>query len=263
MELNKIYNQDCIEYMKTLPNGCVDLIIADPPYFRIVKEKWDNQWKTEEEYYSWCSEWIGECFRILKPNGSLYIWNWFDNICEVGHIAKRSDFNIRNLITWCRGGGRENNNFRSQSEYLLYLTKGEKPVFNIGDILLNPYDECRRMTKQAWERGKYERKNRPNYNEEPSKPSNVWWDSFVSKQSKENVGHPTQKPLNICDRIIKASSNKGQTVYIPFAGSGSEIVSCIKNNRNYIATETNKEYIEEIINKRIVNTYRELNEMVG
>lgn len=239
--------------MRTLPNECIDLIIADPPYNNIINKEWDKQWKTEEEYYNWCQQWIKECYRILSSIGSLYIWNWFNNICSIGYIAKQENFIIRNLITWCRGGGRETNNYRSQSEYLLYLTKNNKPTFNLNDILLNPYDECRRMTKQAWERGKYERKNRPNYNEEPSKPSNIWWDSFISKQSKENVGHPTQKPLSICNRIIKASSNEKDLVYIPFAGSGTEIISCINNNRNYIATEINKEYIYNIINKRINN----------
>ena len=76
---------------------------------------------------------------------------------------------------------------------------------------------------------------------------------------KIRYGHKTQKPQDITDRIVKASSNKGQLVYIPFAGSGSEIVSCIKNNRNWIATETNSKYIDEIILPRIENTYNELN----
>ena len=74
MELNKVYNIDCIEYMKSLPDECIDLIIADPPYFKIVKDEWDNQWNTEEDFYKWCREWIYECKRILKPTGSLYIY---------------------------------------------------------------------------------------------------------------------------------------------------------------------------------------------
>jgi DNA modification methylase len=68
---------------------------------------------------------------------------------------------------------------------------------------------------------------------------------------KEYTKHPTQKPLSICDRIIQVHSNENDLVYIPFAGSGSEIVSCINNNRNYIATELNNDYIEEIIKPRI------------
>lgn len=93
--------------MKTLPNECINLIIADPPYCKILKNKWDNQWKTENDYYNWCKEWIKEFKRIIKPNGSIYIWNWFDNICSLGYYAKQEGFIIRNLITWMRGGGRE------------------------------------------------------------------------------------------------------------------------------------------------------------
>ena len=251
MELNKIHNMDCIEYMKSLPDECVDLIIADPPYYKVIKDKWDNQWKTEEEYFNWCNKWIQESYRILKINGTMYIWNWFDNICEIGHLAKNNNFIIRNLICWNRGGGRERNNYGSKKEDLLYLTKTSNPVFNLEDIMISPNDPCRKMSKQAWERGKYERKGRKNYNEEPVNPSNVWYDSLVASNSKEKVNHPTQKPLSICNRIVKASSNEEQIVYIPFAGSGSEIVSCINNNRNYIATETNKDYIDNIIMKRI------------
>ena len=61
MELNKVYNMDCIEYMKTLPNECVDLIISDPPYYKAINEKWDKQWKTEEEYLEWTKQWFNEC----------------------------------------------------------------------------------------------------------------------------------------------------------------------------------------------------------
>ena len=56
MELNKIYNEDCITYMKSLPEKCIDLIIADPPYYGILKENWDNQWTTENDYLQWCEE---------------------------------------------------------------------------------------------------------------------------------------------------------------------------------------------------------------
>lgn len=81
--------------------------------------------------------------------------------------------------------------------------------------------------------------------------SNVWSDSYITYNSPEKVNHPSQKPLSICDRIIKASSNENDLIYIPFAGSGSEIVSCINNNRRWIATELSEDYIENIIKPRI------------
>lgn len=251
IEINKIYNEDCLDTMKKMKDDSIDLIIADPPYFKVIKNDWDNQWENEEDYYYWCRLWLKEFKRILKPNGSVYIWNWFDNICSVGHFAKEEGFIIRNLITWNRGGGRERNNWGSKKEDLLYLTLSDKPTFNLEDVLLSANDPSRKMSKQAWDRGKYERKGRKNYNEEPINPSNVWYDSMVAHNSKEKVDHPTQKPLSICGRIIKASSNENDLIYIPFAGSGSEIVSCVEYGRNYIASEISSEYIDNIINTRI------------
>ena len=251
IEMNKIYNEDCLDTMKKIKDKSIHLIIADPPYYEIVKNDWDNQWESENDYYSWCKLWLGEFRRILKPNGSVYIWNWFDNICSIGHFAKEEGFIIRNLISWNRGGGRERNNWGSKKEDLLYLTLSDKPIFNLENVMLPANDHSRKMSKQAWDRGKYERKGRKNYNEEPVNPSNVWYDSMVAHNSKEKVNHPTQKPLSICSRIIKASSNENDLIYIPFAGSGSEIVSCIEHSRNYIASETSSEYIDNIINGRI------------
>lgn len=253
IEINKIYNEDCLNTMKRIESESVNLIIADPPYYKIVKNDWDNQWQDESEYYDWCKLWLKEFKRILKPNGSVYIWNWFDNICSIGHFAKEEGFIIRNLIAWNRGGGREKNNWASQKEDLLYLTLGDEPIFNIDDVLLSLNDPNRKMKGSSWERNKYVRKNRKNFNDNKVNPSNVWFDSHIAYNSKEKVNHPTQKPLSICDRIIKASSNECSLVYIPFAGSGSEIVSCIKNNRNYIASEISSEYIENIIKPRIEN----------
>lgn len=253
IELNKIYNKDCLEFMKKLPNEYIDLIIADPPYFQILKNNWDNQWKTENEYYQWCRQWLNEFRRIIKPNGSIYIWNWFDNICTIGHYAKEEGFIIRNLITWNRGAGREKYNWCSAKEDLLYLTLSERPTFNLQDVLLSLDDPNRKMKKKSWERCQYERKGRKNFKDNKVNPSNVWFDGYVMHNSKEKTGHPSQKPLSICDRIIKASSNENDLVYIPFTGSGSEIVSCIKNNRNWLTTETNKQYIDDIILPRINN----------
>ena len=251
IEINKIYNEDCLSYMKKLPDECIDLIIADPPYFQIVNEQWDNQWNNEKEYFEFCNKWIKEAFRILKENGSLYIWNWFDNICEIGHLARENGYIIRNLIAWNRGAGREKNNWCSAKEELLYLVKGNNPTFNLKNVLLGLDDPNRKMKKSSWQRCQYERKGRKNFDDNKVNPSNVWFDSFVSFNSKEKVNHPTQKPLSICNRIIRASSNENDIVYIPFAGSGSEIVACINNNRRWIATETNSQYINEIIMPRI------------
>lgn len=237
LELNKLYNQDCITYMKTLPDNCINLIIADPPYFGIVKEDWDNQWKTEQDYLNWCEQWIMEAYRILKDNGSIYCWGCFgeNNIvfAKLAIIFEKY-FKIKNWINWRHEYGfRGKTNYSYKKEELLFCVKNQKDyIFNYEDIK--------------------EPATRNNATENDKRvPSNIWEFSW-NNMSKERIkGFPCQKPLASIDRMIKASSNQNDLVYIPFGGSGSEIVSCIHNNRNWLATELNKEYIDDIIIPRI------------
>lgn len=238
LNLNKIINQDCITYMRELPNECIDLIIADPPYFKMVKDDWDNQWKTEKEFYNWCKEWILECKRILKLSGSLYIYGGSPYIFEICNIARDINLQFNNAIVWYFGTGMGGTKkYRIEHENLLFFTKGNKYTYNADNIRV-PYESEKAGGGRT-------------HNPLGKTCGTVWRISRVQRNAKEFTGHSTQKPLEICNRIIKASSNENDVIYIPFAGSGSEIESCIKNNRNYIATETDSTYIEDIINVRI------------
>lgn len=252
---------DCLEKMKDIPDRSIDLIIADPPYFEIVKEDWDNMWVNEDDYYNWCKLWIKEFSRIIKLDGKVYMWNWFDNICSLGYFAKQEGFFIKNLITWNRGAGRERYNWCSAKEELLFLSLNKEIRLNIDRVLLDLDNPNRKMKKSSWERCQYERKDRKNFKDNKVNPSNVWFDNLIAYNSKEKVEHPTQKPLSICDRIIISSSNEGDLIYIPFAGSGSEIISSIKNNRNCIANEIKDEYIK-LIKNRIKENFKEDCELV-
>lgn len=255
MDLNKIYNIDCIEYMKTLPNECIDLIIADPPYFGVVKESWDNQWGNEKHYLNWCRDWIKECSRILKSYGNMVIWGQLGekHITYAKLLVMLEDefkeLKRKNIVTVKRNKGQgTNTNFMSNREEFIWLTKANKKeyVFNkqYTTELKNNY-------------GYKANKDKPNY----KVAGNVWCDIvfpwFGSKT--EPYVNTAQKPIIACDRIINSLSNEEQLIYIPFAGSGSEIVSCIKNNRNWIATEINNKYIDEIINVRIEDEYKQSN----
>lgn len=316
MELNKIYNMDCIKYMKTLPNECVDLIIADPPYYKTINEKWDKQWKTEEEYLNWTKQWFDECVRILKPTGVFYCYGNFDILTKQKILIFDKQLNFRQNITLSKGlksiAGRTSDKLRmfpTASEYLLYYTKqSDSGLKYIDDNFVKPQNPFRLEIINArkkvglstidvaeigkfygkvnhggsvsnWEKGsniptkeqfeklkeflpiekeyeelklKYELLREKYQNERfvfnlPIGITDVW--EFTP--DKIRYGHKTQKPMDITDRIVKSSSNEGQLVCIPFAGSGSEIISCINNNRNYIATEINNMYINEIIIPRI------------
>lgn len=243
-KINKIYNQDCIEYMKTLPDECIDLIIADPPYYKIVNEKWDKQWKTEDEYLEWCRTWTKECYRILKQNGNFYVWGSIGKHKEhqfLKYIIQTEDiFLFKDWITWKKQKGRgSRKGFMWIREELVSFVKNKNHTIN------TPY-----LDEIAKNHGRLS-KNKINY----KRCGNVWIDinevSVGNLIHTEKVNHPTQKPLKACDRIIQTSSNENDLVYIPFAGSGSEIISCILNNRRYLATETNKDYIDNIIIPRV------------
>lgn len=247
MELNKIYNMDCLQYMKTLPDECVDLIISDSPYGQNIRNergkiKFDCEWETEDEFIDWCRSWLYEFKRILKPNGIMFVWGVAPIINELSHIMnKELDLKFYTQIIWHVSDGLRptHNYFYSNHQVLLGYSKNEKDVFNGFNNHGGVYNH---ITETA------------NSYSGTKNMGTVWKHCKVSKHHKEGTPHPTQKPIELCNRIINGCSNPNDVIYIPFAGSGSEIVSCINNDRYWIATELNNEYIEEIIKPRIIGT---------
>ena len=239
MEINKLYKKDCLEYMKILPDKSVDLIIADPPYFQIVKNDWDNSWKNKEEWIEWCVQWTKECYRILKDDSLMYVWGAVGKNNEhpfleyLLEVEKKTDFNFINWITMrnFRIFG-NSKHFPFGRQECLVFRKGDKHTYN------KQYSD-------------FEGTNRLG---NPKLVSNIWLDcKDVSLYNKKNA-HPTEKPKLSSERIILSSTNEEDIDYIPFCGSGIDIEVCIENNRKWIATEINDEYIEMIKN-RINNNF--------
>lgn len=248
MELNKIYNMDCIEYMKTLPDKCVDLIIADVPY-NIGKDYGNNSDKVNHnDYLKNIHLWIKEFNRILKNNGTMFIYTG-KQYYPYYYLEIEKSFTIQNQIIWNydSSGVQAKTKYGSLYEPIIFATKHKKKyTFNADFAMVEAKTGSKRKLIDY-------RKNPPQPYNTKKVDGDVWNFTRVRYKMPEYTTHPTQKPLSICDRIIKVHSNENDLVYIPFAGSGSEIVSCIKNNRNYIATELNKSYIDEIIIPRIEN----------
>ncbi|UUE37952.1 site-specific DNA-methyltransferase [Pectobacterium aroidearum] len=99
-----IFNADSLEFIKTLPDNCIDLIATDPPYYKVKSNSWDNQWKTPQDYLAWLDVMFAEFWRILKPAGSLYVfcgWHLAANI----ELLMRERFNVRNHIIWAKPSG--------------------------------------------------------------------------------------------------------------------------------------------------------------
>lgn len=253
IEVNKVYNESCLETLSKMSSDSVDLIVADPPYFEIHGD-FDFIWSNVDEYIEWCKQWISECNRVLKSTGSFYLWgkigfNKGYPLFKLADWIENEDvFKVRNWITQrnVRGRGTKKGYMEAREE-LIFMTKTNTYTWNTA------YTEEKSIRKDLGFDGK-PRKN------EFKRCSDVWIDIAEASQSSKQrfktlngKSFPTVKAMKLCDRIIKASSDEGDLVFIPFGGSGSEIVSCIHNNRNYIASEINNTYIEEIILPRIDN----------
>ena len=257
LELNKIYNEDCISGMKKIINESVDIIICDPPY-NIGKDFGNNSDKQKmDEYLLWCDNWIAECLRILKPHGTLYIYGFSEILA---FIRTRINCNVRWLIWHYTNKSTPSLNFWQRTHESILCCYKNKPVFNRDDVrepytdtfLKNAAGKVRKSTIGRFSNGSKE--TIYTAHEGGALPRDVIKVPALAGGAgkKERVDHPTQKPLNLCDILIKASLNKnGQTlIVIPFVGSGSECVSAKNNNINYIGFEINNDYIN-IANTRL------------
>lgn len=249
MELNKIYNEDCIQGLSKLPDSFCDLVIADPPYMGITKEKWDNQWKNEDEYLDWAMKWIKEVERILKPTGSFYMWGGVGNhenhalIRLILRIKNETNLIRRNWITWKKQRGRAGRNYPFSREECIFYTKSDDYTWN------TPYSTELNLPHLRAGKIDYSNGKRRVRKSDYKLAHNVWTDiNQVCSYRKQY--HPTEKPELACERIIGASSNEGDIVVVPFVGSGSECVSAKKLKRKYIGFEIEPKYVE-IAEKRL------------
>jgi modification methylase hpaI len=240
---NTIIQSDVLEYLKTIESNSIDLIIADPPYFKVYGEFDFSIFQDEKKYIEWCKSWLIECKRILKNSGTLILYGslgkrqiTFARLAIM--IEDKKIFLRQNWITQrnTRGIG-SIKNYMSAREDILFLTKTNDYTFNI------PYLDEKSKRKDLGANGK-PRKNTH------KRVSNVWYDITEASQSSiERCEHPTVKAQKLCDRIIQTHSNENDLIVVPFVGSGSEIISAIRNNRNVIGCEINPKYIELSISR--------------
>lgn len=256
VKIQKIINEDCIKKMKEMKSDSVDIIICDPPY-NIGKDFGNDSDKQEmDKYLVWCDEWITECIRILKPNGTLYIYGFSEILA---FIRVRININVRWIIWHYTNKVTPSlNHWQRTHESILCCSK-EKPHFNRDDVrepytdafLKNAVGKVRKATKGRFSNGENETIYKAHKN--GALPRDVIKISALAGGAgkKERVDHPTQKPLELCKKLIKASKNGDDTILVvPFAGSGSECVAAKKENINFIGFEINAEYVK-LCNERL------------
>lgn len=238
---DKIILQDSLKAMNYLPEACVDLMIADPPY-NLTKNFAGTTFKEMalKEYQKWLEKWLKKTVRILKPNASIYICSDWKTSIAIPEVAGKY-FVLQNRISWEREKGRgSKNNWKNCLEDIWFFTKSETYTFNLDAVkiqrpVIAPYRDEKGLPKDWIDEGK----SKFRY----THPSNIWTDISIPFWSMpENTPHPTQKPEKLIAKLILASSNEGDVVFDPFLGSGTTAVAAKKLGRRYIGIEREKEY---------------------
>ena len=243
-----LYQGDAIELLNQFESKKFDLIYVDPPYFlsndgitcksgkmvSVNKGGWDRS-KGFKQDVEFIDSWIKACRRVLKENGSIWVSGTLHNIYKVGYLLEKNDYDIINDIVMFKPNAPPNLSckyFTHSHEVVLWARKSRNSqhTFNYEEMKLwnNPKDKLKNKDKQM---------------------RSVWSIPLIPKEEKEFGKHPTQKPLELLNRIISSSSNEGDWVLDPFVGSGTTGIACSILNRKFIGIDLNKEYLDIAIKR--------------
>jgi len=240
----ELYLQDSISFLRGLPANSVDMIFADPPYnlsnggftvqsgrmVSVNKGEWDVS-KGVDQDYIFHKNWITECYRVLKPNGTIWVSGTYHSIYQCGYALQVSGYKILNDISWFKPNASPNLScryFTASHETLLWARKDPrgKHTFNY-----------QAMKGGDWHDDDIIKKD--------NKQMRSVWAIGTPKSVEKLYGkHPTQKPLALLDRIILASTNKGDIIIDPFTGSSTTGISANRHGRKFIGIDLEEKYLE-------------------
>ena len=249
--LNKILHGDCIKELKKIPDKSFDLVFADPPYnlqigetltrpdaskVQGVIDKWD-QFQSFKHYDEFCKEWLKECKRVLKDNGSIWLIGSYHNIFRLGYLLQNLNYWILNDVIWRKNNPMPNfkgTRFTNAHETLIWASKSKKSKYTFNYQSLKCFNDDLQMRSD-------------------------WLFPICSgkerlKQKGKKV-HSTQKPEALLHRIILATTNKGDNIFDPFLGTGTTAVVAKKLGRNFCGIEKDKRYFKAA-SERIINTLK-------
>jgi site-specific DNA-methyltransferase (adenine-specific) len=233
---------DCCEVLSLLPSESVDLIVADPPYNIGVDYGEGRSADRRDDYWSWCSKWIWLCGRVLKPHGSIWIISGQEHGAEIDISLQLQQMTIRNRITWHETFGVYcHRKFGRTSRPIYYAVKDAKRfTFNREAVLVPSARQTKYRDRRAASGGKI--------------MGDVWQVSRVCGTFHERIdGVPTQLPMSLVERIVGVSSNPGDVVLDPFAGSGTVPLVARQMGRRFIGIEKSREFAA-IANSRLLRT---------
>lgn len=248
LKIDTVINGDCLNLLANYPDGYFDACITDPPYnisgyegkkaigwlksnptwqeeksFQKIDETWDRF--TTSDYREFTYSWIKEVTRVVKKNGNILIFGSYHNIYRIGATLEDLDLRIVNSIIWYKRNAFPNvtqRMFCESTEQIIWAVnnsrkKAKNWTFNYA------------VMKQLTSNGKQMR--------------NMWDIPMTSTSEKAQGKHPSQKPLEVANRLVLACTNEGESVVDPFSGSGSFLVSAKLNNRHYLGIDQDDNYV--------------------
>ena len=243
--LNKIIHGESLEILKKIPDKTFDLVFADPPYnmqigeklkrpddskVNGVNDKWD-QFSNFKHYDDFSKAWLKECKRILKDNGSMWVIGTYHNIFRLGYHIQNLNYWILNDVIWRKNNPMPNfkgTRFTNAHETLIWASKNKKSKYTFNYQSLKCLNDDLQM-RSDWTLPICNGKER------------------LKKNGKKV--HSTQKPEALLHRIILATTNKGDSIFDPFLGTGTSAVVAKKLGRKYFGIEKDKKYFSAAYNR--------------
>ena len=243
-----LYQGDCMETLPLLPESSVDMIFADPPYnlsnggitchagrmVSVDKGEWDRSAGPPRDH-EFVLQWLSACRRVLSPNGTIWVSGTMHNIYSVGFALQELGFKLLNDISWFKPNASPNLScryFTHSHETLLWAAKStaSRHTFH--------YAHMKRIAG-----GKQMRSFWPDIHVD-DEPQDVWIEGTPRREEKTHGKHPTQKPLAVLSRVVLASTNPGDLVLDPFAGSSTTGLAALAHGRRFIGIENDPAYLD-------------------
>ncbi len=237
---------DALKLLGDFPDGSVDMVFADPPYFlsnggitcrsgrqaRVDKGGWDRSEGVEADF-RFQAAWLSQCRRILKPNGTIWVSGTRHNIFSVGFAMQRLGYKLLNDIVWFKKNPPPNLScryFTHATETVLWAARSEKSRHCFNYTLMKKANLGKQMQSL--------------------------WTILPPRSSEKLFGrHPTQKPIELLERIVLSSTQPGDLVLDPFSGSGTTGIAAARHGRRYIGIELNPDYLELSAQRYMAETH--------
>jgi len=254
-----LYKENCLKILDQLPENSIDMIFADPPYnlsnggfsvhagkmVSVNKGKWDKSNGFDKDY-EFHFRWLKACRRILKPGGTIWVSGTYHSIYQCGHAIQSLKYHILNDIAWFKPNASPNLScrfFTASHETIIWARKEKKAkhIFNYQEMK----DWTNNYTKEIKCSFCHKKDKYPILHESGKQMRSVWAINPPQNGEKKFGKHPTQKPLELLNRIVVSSTKKGDIILDPFTGSSTTGIAAVQNGRKFIGIDMEKEYLEK------------------